>query len=220
MVDHKELSEKRLNAFLRAKKHTRRVVALRRVLPVLAVICVGVYFIQTDFSVAYKNMKASVDAIKLTKNELKMINPRLEGHDKKSGSYLILADFATRKSGEPDVIYLDTINAKLDRPKNGTLRLTAEAGRYATKKEILHIERNVKINGQDGLFAQLERATVNMKQQVISSDRPVYFERFGSTIRAETLDVRTQEKVMTFRGRVKVKLIKAPEKKTGAVSAP
>ena len=220
MIDHKELSEKRLAAFLRAKKHTQRVVFLRRALPLLAVVCVGVYFLQTDFSVAYKNMQASVEAIKLTKDELKMINPRLEGHDKKSGSYLILADYATRKSAQPDLIHLDTINAKLDHPQNGTVRLTAEAGRYATKDEILHIEGDVRIKGDDGLSAQLERAKVNMQGQVITSDRPVYLERHGSTIRAETLEVRAQEKVMVFKGRVQVKLIKSPDKRTGAHAAP
>ena len=219
MIDHKELSERRLAAFLRARKHTGRVLFLRRALPVLACCCVGVYFLSTDFSVAYKNMKASVEAVKLTKNELKMINPRLEGHDKKSGSYLILADFATRKTSEPDLIHLDNINAKLDHPQNGTLRLTAEAGQYSNKKEHLTIEKNVRLTGDHGLKATLERAKIDMKQQIITSNTPVYIERQGSTIHANTLVVRGQEKVMIFRGKVKVKLIKTPDQDQAKAAA-
>ena len=212
LLDHPELSEKRRQAFLRAQQHSRAVMVMKRAFPLLAVLSLSVYAFKSDFSIEYKDMKASVESIKLAKNELKMINPRLEGHDAKAGSYLVLADEASQKANSPYTIHLKKIDATLTHPQNGVVKLTALRGTFDSKAEILDLDGDLRLSGEGGLKAQLETANVVFKKQLITSKAPVYIERSGSTIEAQGMSYEGIKKLMTFFGPVKVKLIKSPEK--------
>jgi len=212
MIDHHELSQRRRAAFDRAQNHSRVVMVLRRLLPVLAVLCVGIYFIRSDFEIHHKDFKASVQDIQLTKNELKMINPRLEGHDEKSGSYLVIADTASQKSGSPHVVHLQKVDAKLDHPTNGQITLKADRGSFDSKSEILELFDNIHIVSANGMKAQLKTARIVFKGQIITSNQPVFIEMKGSTIHANTLRIDGVKKLITFTEQVKVKLIKSPDK--------
>jgi len=210
-IDTHDLSERRRAAFAQAQTHSRNVIIMRRVFPILALICVCVYFLKGDFSVQYKNAKVSVKDIQLTKNELKMINPRMEGHDEKSGSYLIIADSASQKTGSPTIVHLVKIDAKLDHPTNGTMLLTAERGKFDTKTEVLDLYENIRVSGTNGLIAHLESANIVIKQQIITSDALTFIKMNGNTINASKLSINGLTKVMTFTDRVKVRLIKSPK---------
>ena len=212
MIDHHELSKRRRAAFDRAQTHSRVVMILRRFFPVLAVLCVGIYFLKSDFEIHHKDFKASVQDIQLTKNELKMINPRLEGHDKESGSYLVIADTASQKSGSPHLIHLQKIDAKLDHPQNGQITLKADKGLFDSKSEILELFDNIHIVSANGMKAWLKTAKIVFKGQIITSNQPVFIEMNGSTIHANTLRIEGVKKLITFKKAVKVRLIKSPDK--------
>ncbi len=153
-----ELSKKRQQAFIRAQRHSRAVFILRRLLPLLSLVCCLAFFATGKFSFEYKDIKASVEKIDVNKNELKMTNPRLEGHDKKAGSYLVTASTATQKSDSPYVLHLDTIDGKLDHPKNGTVLLKARKGVFNTKQEVLQLAGDLENKAPNGMIAQLETA--------------------------------------------------------------
>lgn len=206
-----EISERRQKAFKRAQQHSRVVFFLRRVFPVLSVLCVGAYFITGEFSVQYGDLKASVKKVEITKNELKMTNPRLEGHDAKAGSYLVTADTATQKANSPYVINLQVINGKLEHPQNGVVLLKANDGVFDTKKEELSLKGDLVVTAANGMVARLEQAYIIFKKQEISSDKPVFVEMNSSTIRAERMHMDGLTKELTFTDRVRVRLIKSPD---------
>ncbi|GAA6212702.1 LPS export ABC transporter periplasmic protein LptC [Hyphomicrobiales bacterium 4NK60-0047b] len=207
-----ELSKKRQQAFLRAQRHSRAVFILRRLLPLLSLLCCLAFFVTGKFTFQYKDIKASVEKIDVNKNELKMTNPRLEGHDKKAGSYLVTAATATQKSDSPYVIHLDTIDGKLDHPKNGTIFLKSKKGVFDTKQEVLQLSGDLEIKAPNGMIAQLETAEITFKKQTIISNRPVYVQMESSTIRADRVHIDGVSKIVTFKDRVKVRLIKTPKR--------
>ena len=207
-----ELSKKRQLAFDSAQRHSRAVFILRRLLPVLAVFCCFAYFVTGKFSLQFKDHKVSVEKIDVNKNELKMTNPRLEGHDKKAGSYLVTAATATQKANSPYVIRLDTIDGKLDHPKNGTVFLKAQTGVFDTKQEILQLSGDLEVKAPNGMIARLDTAKITFKQQKITSDKPVYVQMDSSTIRADKIHIDGLTKIITFQDRVKVRLIKTPKR--------
>ena len=207
-----ELSKKRQLAFSRAQRHSRAVFILRRLLPVLAVFCCFAYFVTGKFSLQFKDHKVSVEKIDVNKNVLKMTNPRLEGHDKKAGSYLVTAATATQKANSPYVIRLDTIDGKLDHPKNGTVFLKAQTGVFDTKQEILQLSGDLEVKAPNGMIARLDTAKITFKQQKITSDKPVYVQMDSSTIRADKIHIDGLTKIITFQDRVKVRLIKTPKR--------
>lgn len=210
-----EISERRQKAFKRAQQHSRVVFFLRRVFPVMAVLCVGAYFVTGEFAVQYGDLKASVKKVEITKNELKMTNPRLEGHDAKAGSYLVTADTATQKASSPYVINLKVINGKLEHPQNGVVNLKANDGVFDTKKEELSLKGDLVVTAENGMVARLEQAYIIFKKQEISSDKPVFVEMNSSTIRAERMHMNGLTKELTFTDRVRVKLIKTPDQPVG-----
>lgn len=189
---------------------------MKRSFPFLALLCVVMYFTQGEFSFRFGDMKASVKKIELTKNELKMTNPKLEGHDPKSGSYLITADTAVQKSSEPSVIYLKVVDGKLVHEKNGTMTLIANEGVFNTKTEVLDLSGDILVTSTNGMKARLETANIIIKGQKISSDRPVYVEMNNNTIRAESMSIDGLAKTVDFYGKVRVRLIKSPKTKTKA----
>lgn len=211
LKEHNELSARRQAAFDRAQNHSRSVMVMRRLFPVFSILCVCAYFISSEFSFEYKDIKASVKRIEVTKNELKMINPRMEGHDENSGSYLILADTATQKSGSSNLVFLEKINATLEHPQNGTIKLTSNQGQFNTKSEKLWLDGDIVVTGENGMKAQLEKAEIEFKKQLITSNQPVFMQMNGSTIRAERLFIEGGKKIMTFSDRVSVRLIKSPD---------
>lgn len=213
---HREISERRQKAFKRAQTHSSMVFWLRRVFPALALISVGFYFIGGEFSFKYGDHKASVEKIELTKNELKMTNPRLEGHDKKAGSYVILADSAVQKASAPHVIHLDKVDGKLVHPQNGTLTLTANNGVFDSNAEVMDLSGDIIVKGSEGLKARLSTANILIKTQKITSNEPVFAEMNGSTIRAERVEFDGLSKTVLFQERVRVKLIKRPDEKVKA----
>lgn len=210
--DYCEISERRQRAFRRAQNHSRNVFWMRRAFPVLAILSVGFYFLQGGFSVNYGDMKASVEKVELTRNELKMTNPRLEGHDEKAGSYLVTADTAVQKSATPHIVQLDKVDGKLEHPSNGSMTLTANDGVFDTKTEVMDLSGDIVIKSTNGMQARLEDANIIIKTQKISSDRPVYVEMNGSTIRADRIRIDGLAKTVDFVDRVKVRLIKSPKK--------
>lgn len=209
--EHREISERRQLAFKRAQAHSKAVYWMRRLFPFLAILCVTFYFIGGEFSINYGDMKASVKKIELSRNELKMISPRLEGHDEKAGSYLVTADTATQKADAAHIIRLDQVDGTLEHPTNGKINLTANEGVFDSRSEVLDLAGNILVTGENGLRARLEKANIIFKKQAISSDQPVYAEMNGSTIRSDRVQFDGLTSTVLFIDRVRVKLIKAPK---------
>lgn len=212
VIDTVELSERRQMAFKRAQRHSQIVVILRKVFPVLAVICVVAYFLTGEFSIQFKDMKASVQKIELTKNELKMTNPRLEGHDEKAGSYVVTADTATQKADSPYVINLQVIKGTIEHPSNGAIKLQANEGVFDTKNELLDLKGDIVVRSANGMVARLSDAHIIFKKQDIKSSNPVQVEMNSSSIRADSVHMDGISKTLVFQDNVRARILKNPTK--------
>lgn len=211
--DHQEISKRRHAAFLRSQRHSRNVVFMRRAFPIMAVLLLGVYFLDSGISLQFSDMEASVEKIELSKDELKMINPRLEGHDEKSGSYVMTADHATQKLTNTNIVNLQIINGTLVHPQNGTITLKADRGVFNSQKEIMDLAGNIVVTTQNGMTGYLQSANIKIKSQRIASDKPVFVEMKSGSVRSQKMIINGLDKTLTFIGNVRVKLLKNPDKK-------
>lgn len=84
----------RERAFQGAARHSRQVDMLRKALPVLAVVVFAGYFISSRLSMTVGGITASIDGVKVENGNLRMVNPKLKGMDKKNGTYVIGAEYA------------------------------------------------------------------------------------------------------------------------------
>jgi len=204
-------AEERVRAFAKAERHTRLVAILRKVLPVFAVLVLASYFISTRLSVTVGDLTASVGGIEVADGNLRMINPKLKGADKKNGHYVIGADYADQDIKNPKVIKLHAIKAELSAPDGGWSRMDATRGIYDSKAERLVMQDRITIATSSGITGKLKHASLDTKNQVLRSHQPVSFILPNGTVRASALTLQSAEHTLTFRGKVKVHIVKAEQ---------
>ena len=204
-------AEERVRAFTKAERHSRLVRILRKALPVIAVVVLASYFISTQLSVSVGDLTASIDGIDVADGNLRMTNPKLKGADKKNGQYVIGADYADQDIKSPNVIKLHAIKADIASPDGGWSRMEADRGVYDSKTERLVMQDNITIATSSGVTGELISASLDSKNQILRSHRPVSFVLPNGTVKANALTLRSAEHTLTFRGKVRVHIVKPPK---------
>ena len=203
--------EERARAFTKAERHSRIVRILRKTLPVLAVVVLASYFISTQLSVSVGDLTASIDGIEMADGNLRMTNPKLKGADKKNGQYVIGADYADQDIKSPNVIKLHAIKADIAAPDGGWSHMEAIRGVYDSKVERLVMQDHITIATSSGVTGELIHASLDTKNQILRSHRPVSFVLPNGTVKANALTLRSAAHTLTFRGKVRVHIVKPPK---------
>jgi lipopolysaccharide export system protein LptC len=203
--------EERARAFTKAERHSRIVAILRKVLPVVALLVLASYFISTQLSVNVGDLTASIDGIEMADGNLRMTNPKLKGADKKNGQYVIGADYADQDIKSPNVIKLHAIKADIAAPDGGWSRMEAIRGVYDSKIERLVMQDRITVATSSGVTGELIHASLDTKNQILRSHRPVSFVLTNGTVKANALTLRSAAHTLTFRGKVRVHIVKPPK---------
>src|SRR4029079_11448714 len=211
-------ADERVRAFTKAERHSRLVTILRKVLPVLAVLVLASYFISAQLSVTVGDVTASIDGVEVADGNLRMTNPKLKGADKTNGQYVIGADYADQDMKSPNIIKLHAIKADLSAADGGWSRMNAIRGVYDSKIERLVMQEKITIATSTGVTGELQNASLDTKNQILRSHRPVSFVLPNGTITARALTMRSADHALTFRGKVKVHVVRPP-KDTAKVTA-
>jgi len=213
--------DERVSAFRSAERHSRHVGLLRKGLPVLAVLVLASYFITSKLSVSVGDMTASIDGIEVSDGNLRMTNPKLEGADKKNGKYLIGAEYADQDMKQPNKIKLHAMYAELTTGDGGWSRMKAVRGAFNNRTEKLLMKEKISIATSSGITGELKRASLDMKSQTLRSHDPVWFELERGSVKANALTFHSSDSTLTFRGKVRVHLVKqAKDAKTGNKDKP
>jgi lipopolysaccharide export system protein LptC len=215
-------AEERRRAFASATRHTKFVTFLRKALPVFAVLVLATYFISTRLatSISIGDMNASIEGFEVKDGNLRMVNPKLEGADKKNGKYVIGADYADQDIKNPNLIKLHAIKADLAAVDGGWSRMTAVRGRFDNKTGRLVMQDKIDIATSSGVSGTLTHATLDTKKQVIRSHRPVSFVLPNGTIRANALTFYSAKHTLTFRGKVAVHMVRPKKEAETAKATP
>jgi lipopolysaccharide export system protein LptC len=201
-------ADERVRLFTKAERHSRLVAILRKVLPVVAVLVLASYFISAQLSVSVGDLTASIDGVEVADGNLRMTNPKLKGADKKNGQYVIGADYADQDMKSPNIIKLHAIKADLSAADGGWSRMNAVRGVYDSKIERLVMQEKITLATSTGVTGELKNASLDTKNQILRSHRPVSFVLPNGTITAKALTLRSAEHTLTFRGGVKVHVVR------------
>jgi lipopolysaccharide export system protein LptC len=197
-------------AFASAERHTRVVRFLRKALPVFAVLVLASYFItaQLGMSVSVGDLTASIQGIEVADGNLRMVNPKLEGADKKNGKYVIGADYADQDVKDPKIIKLHALRADLAAPDGGWSRMRAVRGVFNSKTERLVMQEKITVATSSGITGELKHASLNAKTQTLRSHHPVSFVLPNGTVNANALTFNSAQSTLTFRGKVRVHIVR------------
>jgi lipopolysaccharide export system protein LptC len=214
------LAEARERAFLRAERHSRLVGILRKTLPVVAVLVLACYFISSSLSVTVGDLTANISGLEVSGGNLRMVNPKLQGADKKNGQYVVSADYADQDVKNPKVVKLHAIKAELSNPSGSWSRMQAVRGVFDSQAERLVMQDKITVATSSGVTGELKHATLDMKTQTLRSHRPVYFQLTNGSVRANALTLQSSKHRLIFRGKVMVRIIREAKEGDDALPKP
>lgn len=195
----------RTRAHARAYRHSGRVRAMRRLIPVAASGSVALLLAYLFNPFAATLPGVSVGPVTLAGSKVRMENPRLSGFRQGTRGYEVTADAALQDVRKPSQIELQQMRGHIATDDQGGIaRLSAASGLFDTAREALDLKDDIRIWTDKGEEARLRSAAVAFKTGSISSQEPVTVSSPRATVNADTLDVVENGKRISFVGNVHV----------------
>ena len=190
-------------AYGRARRHSRAVSVLKRTLPVAALGIVGGFVAIATLS-GSTDVEPVVRSATVTKGEIVMANPRLDGLDRNQRPFALKASAARQETDSPAIVALDRIDAKLPTGDEKFARIDATGGVYDTTNETLVLSDGVAVRDLNGLDMDLEDARLDMGSGTVTTDTPVEVRSRNAAIDAQSMKVLESGKRILFRDRVRM----------------
>lgn len=192
-------------AFVHAERHSRRVRALKFVLPVLGVAIAAGF---TGYSYLTTPPKVSVDVTgsALRDGKLVMANPKLDGFTKDNLPYSMTATRAIQDMSNMGLISLEQIDATFPISEKNSATVDAPSGVYDRDKNTLDLTDEMTVTTTDGMVARLQSAFLDIGKGVLTTTDPVDIRTAGSHIAADTMTLSEGGKVMVFEKHVRVRV--------------
>lgn len=195
----------RTRAHARAYRHSGRVRAMRRLIPVVAGGAVALLLAYLFNPFAAPLPGVSVGPVTLAGSKVRMENPRLSGFRQGTRGYEVTADAALQDVRKPSQIELQQMHGHIATDDQGGIaRLSATSGLFDTAREALDLKDDIRIWTDKGEEARLRSAAVAFKTGSISSQEPVTVSSPRANVKADTLDVVENGKRISFIGNVHV----------------
>jgi lipopolysaccharide export system protein LptC len=201
-------------ALTQARRHSRLVRRLRRVLPVLAgVLIVATLLANRQWMLAYGPV--SVDRISVENGILKMENPRLSGYSQDDRAYEVSAAEALQDISAPNLVRLHDVVARITEQDGRWTTLNARSGLFHSGDETLRLENDIRVRTDQGYEMRLETADIEFKSGNVASDRPVEIDMPEGTLRADSMQIENSGDRILFSGNVSI--LYRPKVKENAV---
>lgn len=189
-------------AFVTAVRHSQRVRLLRRAIPVAGTAAIVFLVVRSFFGflgeVDVQNAGVSIQGRKIV-----MEKPRLSGFKRDGRSYELTAATATQDVKTPNVVDLDTLNARMQTGNDGWANLKGARGTYDSKIELLEVDGGVTVLTETGLNALLKDARIEFKAGTITTNKPVEVKMPQGEVEAQSMQVLDNGRKLVFEGRVR-----------------
>ncbi len=203
----------RARGFGRARRHTRVVRIMRRLLPAVAAIVVVGYVTVVLRTMGWVEGLPQVEISKIIPENLTMHNPRYEGFNDDGGSYVVTAKTAIQDLTDLSRVTLNDIVGDLEDANKKKTTLKAVHGFYNSKTNELELYDGIDIVSESGMHARLSRASVLTKQNIVVTKEPVVVEMPGGTVRSNELTLHNKTRKVTFLNSVTARLVPATQPK-------
>jgi lipopolysaccharide export system protein LptC len=196
-------------AFRSARRHSQVVRVLRIAIPLAVVLGLTVISLMTYFNPlrVLSRLPINLNDLVVSGTKITMEKPRLAGFTKDSRAYEFTADAAAQDLTKPDIVELSNIRAKLQMQDKSMMEMSATAGVYDTKREILKLDQNILLSSSAGYKGRLREAMVDVRKGKIVSDHPVELEMLQGTLNANRLEIVDSGDLVRFHGGVDMMLM-------------
>lgn len=205
----------RQRAFARARRHSRLVRVLKVGLPVVAVVTTGALFLSPAMLLRMANpgLNATVGAVQITTDQLRMINPRYDGFTADKGHYVVTAKAAVQMLDNTDLMQLETVHGHLEQVDLSWTDLTSKAGNFQIKSKAMQLTGGIVITTSTQARVELDHADMDIGKKLVTSDAPVTVTMPNGTLKGRGLLVDNAERRVLLRSAVVAHLL--PPKRAG-----
>ena len=195
--------------FRRARRHSRRVRALRIAIPVVLLAAVAATALAIWFNPLrmLASLPISVSRISLSGNKVTMIDPKLAGYTRDERRYELTATSAAQADGRKDVVNLEEPRASLEMADLSTIKMKASFGVFDRGAGVLTLTRDIVLTSSSGYEVHLSQAVIDIRSGNITSDEPVEVIAQQGTLRSNRLEVTKSGDIVRFDGGVTMVLI-------------
>lgn len=181
-----------------AHRHSRRVRFLKIGLPLTAVATVALASLNILENIGVGPTLPPIEIPKIVADNLKMHNPHYQGFNSDGGHYWVKAETAQQDLKTLTSVHLDGITGELTDAKKQKTYLTAARGIFDNKTNVLELFDAINVTGDGGLNAKLTRATIQTKENIITSNEPSTIIMGAGQITSNQLKIRQKTKEYTF----------------------
>ncbi|WP_022724455.1 LPS export ABC transporter periplasmic protein LptC [Rhodopseudomonas sp. B29] len=190
--------------FAAAARHSRLVRRLRVAVPLVVVLSLAAIIAISVFNPFRYLSKLPLDVgdLVVSGSKITMEAPHLSGFTTDGRPYELWARSATQDLASPDHVDLHTMRSKILNADQSTITVQARDGKFNTKAQLLHLQKDVYMRTSTGTEAWLTQAEIDMGKSTMSSDEPVDVRWPGGTLHGQRLRVTDQGETMRFEGGV------------------
>ena len=208
-------------AFRSARRHSRVVRILRVAIPIVVILGFTGIFMLVYFNPLRMLAKLPIDVgnLVVAGTKITMEKPHLSGFTHDARAYELSADAAKQDLTKPDMIELSNLRAKVQMQDKSTVQISAAAGLYDNKSEMLNLERDIMLTSSAGYTSRLSEATVDIRKGNVVSKHPVEVEMLQGNLNANGLEIVDSGDLVRFDGGVNMTVMlngtALPPTKTG-----
>jgi lipopolysaccharide export system protein LptC len=183
-----------------ARRHSRLVRRLRWAVPAAAAVGVALLAMSSVLSRISIPKLPRITGISGTR--LTMEVPHIGGFTRDGREYKMSAASAVQDLTKPDVLELSGIKGTTITKDNQTIELSAVAGLYATKSQLLTMSNGIDITTSDGKHAVLSEAQIETQKGNIVSNKSVKVQFSNGDLRADGVEIFNNGELIHFFGAV------------------
>jgi lipopolysaccharide export system protein LptC len=191
-----------------ARRHSARVRLMRTAVPAAAVAGLGAVVLLTWFNPlrALPELPISAANLVVSGTKITMEAPKLTGFTRDNRAYNVTAEAAAQDFTNPSVVELTGIRANIEMQNKGSIDLSAIAGVYNTKSELLTLTQHIILISSDGYEGHLTEATADVRKGSIVSEKPVEMFLPNGKLNANRMEVENNGELLRFGGGVVLNL--------------
>lgn len=208
--------------FKAAARHSRFVRALRITVPAVVLLSMAVIVGISVFNPFRILTKLPVDIgnLVVSGTKITMETPHLAGFSPDGRPYELWAKAATQDLTDPDNLELSILRAKVVMEDESTLSLDARTGKFNSKTQLLHLNKDIFLQTSSGYEARLTEAVVDIAKGTVDSDKPVDVKLLNGTLLGQRMRITDNGEVVRFEGGVSMNLVMEQPSENATEAAP
>lgn len=189
--------------YRKAQIHSRRVRALKFLLPASAVFVI-VAFVAVSFVDTLVPEGVEIESVAVRDGRLVMQNPVMSGQTTDARPYRMQALRAVQDLSAPDVITLEEIVADLPVSKEDVAILNASSAIYDRSAQTLVFTEPFTVESETGFAAQMRSADIDIGTGEMATSDPVAIQTGEASVVAQSMKMQDNGRVIILQDKVRM----------------